>query len=499
MKTIFIVLLISTTAIACGSESESNNGNNTPTNGKTTPTNGKTTPKKTTSDKIEVPTTYNFESKFMPGKSSIKYTGQTFRHLLISDLKTYIGGMTAKIDSEEFTPTEKNDVISALDTYFRFDSAASGTEDFLLTTTPATKHKIYDDISSGKNLFGKLAGNDKVTDHKDWTTEFKGWKDWKDKDKDNSGSITSPEGLIVTIFETLERQAIARVVDGPTIVIGEESLPVYITKSGIDLLQLSHKLLLMGITFSQGTDDYLDDDIDGKGLLSPNTRDADKPYTKLERAWDEGFGYFGAARDYLAYDDIKISAKEFIDTDADGAIDMRYEKNWGASINAAKRDKGSQTGTDFTQDIMDAFLKGRTLITNAGETLTDAEMTELKAYRDEIVMGWEKAIAATIIHYINDTTKLLDGFKSEAENVKKLAKFWSEMKGFSLGLQFNPRSPMLTDFEAFHDLVGDAPPKGRDAPPKGRNTVKTYLDNLVKARDLLKKAYGFDTQDVEKW
>ena len=73
------------------------------------------------------------------------------------------------------------------------------------------------------------------------------------------------------------------------------------------------------VGFSQGADDYLDDDTEGKGLLADHTAaDEGKPYTALEHAWDEGFGYFGGARNYLLYTDEEIAGEGGRD-DADPA------------------------------------------------------------------------------------------------------------------------------------------------------------------------------------
>jgi hypothetical protein len=71
---------------------------------------------------------------------------------------------------------------------------------------------------------------------------------------------------------------------------------VYLTEQGHDLQQLIQKFLGVAIGFSQGADDYTDDDTEGKGLMATHSEAADgKAYTALEHAWDEAFGYFGAS------------------------------------------------------------------------------------------------------------------------------------------------------------------------------------------------------------
>ncbi len=436
---------------------------------------------------------YNFESRFTPGANSVSYSGQVARQVLIEDLKSYLGSLSGQIDGGTFMPTDDGQVVAALDFYFRFDSDSNGEEELFLTTDPPTLQSNYNSISTGKDLVGKLAGNDTATDHKDWSTAFGGWSDTTIAQY--GGSITSPEGLVRAFFETVEENAINRA-DG---VVRNDAagnqLPVYVTESGLDLNQLIQKFLTGAIALSQGTDDYLDDDVEGKGLLASNAQDEDKPYSSLEHAWDEGFGYFGAARDYDQYTDEEVSDGALKDTNGDGSIDLNTEFNFGVSVNAAKRDKGSsaEATTDYTTSIFTAFREGRAIIAGAGDTLTEDELTMLRAQRDIIVVDWERALAATAVHYINDTLRDMNAFGSDAYDFSHHAKVWSELKGFALTFQFNPRSPLSDeDFVLLHSLIGDAPVLASAEVTEQDD----YRANLLSARDLLRDSYGFDSANM---
>ncbi|SFR65281.1 protein of unknown function [Marinobacter daqiaonensis] len=452
---------------------------------------------------LEVPDTYSFASRFVSGAESAQYPGQVARQVLISDLNTEIASkLEQRITGGEWnSSTSKDTVLAVLNSYFDEGTNAIGDNEILLTTTPPTLQSTYNDISTGKNLVGKFAGNDAVTDHKDWDGgDFKGW------------NATSPEALIRNWFDQIAENTVAQAEGTQRAYAGTgETLKVYHTQDGLDLKQMVQKFLLGAITFSQATDDYLDDATDGKGLLTDNTQadgDGSKPYTKLEHQFDEGFGYFGAARNYLAYTDGEIAGKSgrdgwsdgYHDTDGDGQIDLNGEFNFGNSTNAAKRDLGSTTGTDFTRQAMDAFLTGRTIIAQAGDDgdgeLTSLEMEALQEQRDIAVSAWEKALAATVVHYINDTLSDMD--KAEANDGYSYVdhtKHWAEMKAFALGLQFNPRSPLNegTRFTDFHDLVGERP-----ALP-GDEGFAAYRDALLAARGLMQEAYDFSPEDVENW
>ena len=468
---------------------------------------------------------------YCPSCSSVKYTGQTMRQVLILDLKRYIGGLTALVDGTEatggFDPADADEVLAEFAFYFNFDADVDGADtdlpaDYLLSkdANPITAllETVYADISSS-NLQGKLAGNDAKTDHKCWDPNNAKAGDNPNCDGVTEGAfagwtgITTPDGMVDAWFDMLAANAVARE-------NGEIDWPVHLTLEGHDLQQLIQKFLTVAITFSQGADDYLDDDMSGKGLMASNDLEEGSAYTGLAHAWDEGFGYFGAARDYDAYSDDEIAGKGgadekqvYFDTNGDEMISLKSEYNFAASQNAAKRDRGSKDGaapTDFTQEIFDAFLAGRTLIHNNPGALSDEHMEELKGYRNTIVWGWEKAFAATAVHYINDTLGDMAKITADAEaaaaaetageeapeatySFSTHAKHWGELKGFALGFQFSPHSPLSDeDFVKFHDLVGTAP-------VLADGDLTAYEADLIEARDILRDAYGFDADNAATW
>ncbi|MBN95236.1 MAG: DUF4856 domain-containing protein [Deltaproteobacteria bacterium] len=441
---------------------------------------------------VTVPDHYEFDSRFADG-SSVSYSGQVFRQVLITGLKGELSGMTDRLDTDGWTPAA-GEVVSALNFYLEFDGDTSGTLAHGVSTTPATSQTSFDDISSGKDLLGKLAGNDAVGQHKDWSTDFHGW---------GATGSTNPEALVRSWFQTVEDQALEWTLGNkPQLPQGEgDADAVTLTTEGQDLAQLVHKFLSCAVPFSQGADDYMDDDEPDKGLLADNTAAVDgKPYTALEHAWDEGFGYFGASRDYGDYTDEDIAGsgtgdygEGYFDTNGDGSIDLTSEYIFGHAVNAGKRDKGASDDapTDFTQGAWDGFVTGRAIISSADGALTDDQMTALKAERDAAIANWEGAVAATVVHYINDTLQDMGKFGTDDYSFATHAKHWSEMKGFALCFQFNPRSPLSSaEFGTLHDYFGIAP-----ALP-GSADVEAYKTSLRSARDLLQTAYEFDAANM---
>jgi hypothetical protein len=439
---------------------------------------------------------YDFESKAMPGESSVSYSGQVARQILISDLFKIIGAELSDATTFDTNGTfvNREAVMNALNSYFDvadYDVASQRT--LLTTATPNAQTMLSEISSSSKDLVGKIAGNDATGQHKDWNSEFAGW---------GAKGSTTPEGLVRTFFDMLADNAQTQL-DGTVRQdpFGNDITNISLTSDGRDLRQLIQKFLSMSVSFSQGVDDYLDNDIDGKGLLSDHT-DTEKAYTSLEHQFDEGFGYFGAARDYIDYSDEEVATKGgrddwqlYHDTNGDGSIDFNSEYNFGHSANAAKRDRGATVATDFSKEAMDAFLQGRKLLNDtAGVALTDEQRTELYGYRDTAVLTWEKAIAATVVHYINDVDADLEKIGTDDFSYSTLAKHWSEMKGFALGLQFNKATPLSdADFITVHTMLGDMPVL------TGEDEVLAYRANLLIARDLLQAAYAFDAENAANW
>ncbi len=460
----------------------------------------------------DLPKNYAFTSKFDAAKSSVSHSGQAARHVLISQLNSYIGN---DIEKAGLAKDIKDGVITSgaeakaklmrmyASTEAQWDEDADDVLTF--TTTPTAKQTTLREISSShKNLQGKIAGQDGAdsTQYKDWTKELVGW---------NEKGSTTPDGVVIALIDQLAANVQTQI-DGTARkdIIDAPITKLYIQEDGTDIKQLLQKFILGAVAYSQGTDDYLDHATDGKGLKSDNV-DQDKgtkAYTSMEHQFDEGFGYFGAAHNYTTYTDLEIRAKSgrdefkngYNDIDADGKIDLTGEINFGNSTNAAKRDLGTvgnTNATDYTTQAFNAFVTGRAIINNAvTRDLTADELTTLLEQRDIAVLTWEKAIAATVVHYINDTNADLDKLGATdytSANFSDLAKHWSELKGFSLNLQFNPHSPMTAEkFASLQGFIGMKPVLTKDE-------VAAYKAKLASARTLLREVYNFDADNVENW
>jgi hypothetical protein len=203
----------------------------------------------------------------------------------------------------------------------------------------------------------------------------------------------------------------------------------------------------MGAVFyNQAVDSYLDEKLD-----KPNNKAYKEgtAYTGKEHVWDEAFGYFGAPAHALeltaaeVYGIAKQKPESFAKADynGDGKVSLVNEMAYAHAYYAASFDKGGKT--QYLHTIVQAFVDGRSLIASAnGETLTDAQLSELMGYTDIIKTQWQRLIAEAVFKYAGsvygDIEKLETIVEANGDAVKayrNYAKHWGELKGFALALE----------------------------------------------------------------
>ena len=150
-----ITTLLLTSMFACGDKNEDTAIDDTGADTEETDTE-ETDTEETDTEIPDAEEVYAFENR--DGESSVSYSGQVFRHILINDVKVYVGeGLPARLGVSVVTPGA---VTSDLDFYY------NTIKDVDVTSTPhyanpnsdiAVKQANYGDISSGKNIFGKFA------------------------------------------------------------------------------------------------------------------------------------------------------------------------------------------------------------------------------------------------------------------------------------------------------------------------------------------------------
>ena len=140
---------------------------------------------------------------------------------------------------------------------------------------------------------------------------------------------------------------------------------------------------------------------------------------------------------------------------------------------------------------MDYFLQGRQMMTAKPEGYLEL----VKAYAVLVSYEWEQLMAANSIHYINKTISEMDEYGTADYLFTNHAKYWSELKGFALAFQFNPRGRLTTEqFNTVHQLIGDKPVLGS----AGADALNAYKAQLVEARTVLGSLFD-DSADLGAW
>ncbi len=166
--------------------------------------------------------------------------------------------------------------------------------------------------------------------------------------------------------------------------------------NGVEWTQVIEKGLMGSFAYYQTTAVYLDDSKIGNSI--DNTTIIAGEGTAMEHHWDEGFGYFGAPL-----------------TAPTSTAGIRF---WAKYAN----DRNAILST-YT-DLSNAFIKGRAAITAKDFAQRDAQVILVRDL-------WEKAIASTIVSYVNSTKLVLSDDAIRNHNC-------SEIKGFILNLKCNP-------------------------------------------------------------
>ena len=397
---------------------------------------------------METPTEFVFESRFEEhaGESSVSYSGQVVRNLLVNDIKSLIasnvgGGNTATINSMMANDDPNLAIytgsgLNTVQTKYH-DISTSQLNDRLAAVTS------YTDPGYGANAQDMITG---------WVAESEGYS---------------------------------------------------VRPGGLDLGQMTQKVMWGAIAYWQGTSKYMSKIPNDDNTMS----DDGDPYTAMEHHWDESFGYFGAARDYnTGYsDDTDRKTDPYNDSNGDGLIDFKTEYNMGWAVTAAKRDlvDGVSVDYDFTKTIFDAYLEGRTLIYN------QAPLDEILVQRDIILNTWEKVVAAVSIHYINDTMSDLEALISagdsnlawdnlpESGDGYKYNIHWAEMRAYAHGLIYNDFKLISdADIATVLGYMGTAPAynDGSDF-----SAMQSLYDNLALAKPILQAAYGFSDAHMANW
>lgn len=393
--------------------------------------------------------------------SSVSYGGQIARHALHNSLKKAVG----KGDAELMTSylSSKKSGLSLLDPVSK--------DGF-----PIKQTKV-DELSKGKDLLSSA-----------YDGVITGWP----------GNPTGQE-LLEQLVE-----------------LAGKTKEGYDPVNGYNYVQLVSKFAMGAVFYNRAVNHYLDEKLIEGAYPNDKSYKSKKgvSYTGKEHVWDEAFGYFGAPANGLS-----LTAKEVVqltkqkpevfakaDANGDGVIDLKSEMAYAHAYYAASVD--ASAGTNYFHTIMQAFVDGRQLISDAkGKVLSSTQHSELKAYAKTIATAWQQVIAEAAYKYAGsvyaDLEKIAVIEEAHGEVAKAYSnyvKHWGELKGFALALEAAGRD--LGSAQAGLDrLIGFSPilfgntqvlaVDGKGGFIQGDSiAMQEYKLNMIKTQNLLDKSFG---------
>lgn len=403
-------------------------------------------PKGGDGDSISVPSNYAFVDS--AGQSTVVYTGQTVRNLLIADIQA-----AARV------------------------AGATGYTGGPVTAESILKYYAHVDADSLDILSNVAAPLTRLQ------TKYARIQGTRRLDDKVSGAVVIGYGVNT---DSLVKRWAAQIAANSQDAGKRGTAEVYLDSNGMDLSQMLSKVLSGAVAFHQATDVYLKDITTRNNVALVNGTN----YTEMEHRWDEAFGYFGASRDYVSGyvdADFPSAATSYKDANGDGKIDFGSEYNFSMMGRyTARRDIGI-TGQDWSGDIFRAFVKGRALI--SAKKSTDS----IAAQRKIVADIWEKVYAANTISYIKNVKGKLATDSSTTR--VGISGAWSELKAFAICLQFSPYKK-ATDAELLklQNWIGHGPVL------TGPGRIE-YLNKLDSAQTLVKGIYEFSDAQVnaESW
>jgi hypothetical protein len=398
-------------------------------------------------NRIEVPETYTFESRFTDSTSSVQYDLPVVGNLLIQDLTRHIrrlgqsdyagGSVSEQALLQRYDYQDSYNLSTLSDSNF----SALETHYSQIATGASLAHTISDDPIIGAGAF-----DDQTADQ-----------------------------LIRSWIATIAQQSQDAAKTG--------SPTVYTTDNNLDLSELIRQVALGAVVYHQATSKYLSIVLDQENREAANS--GASPYTNREHYWDRAFGYFGAARHYASFSDsslAELSGSPYSDADSDNQIAFTSEYNFTFARLAGIRDATAEE-VDFTGTLFQNFLEGRTNISNQASDI------QIEQNINEIARTWDRVVAASIIHNINELQReiLADPLPRYQFN-----RHWSAMRGLTIVLQYNPfRRISNNEIRELANLMGDQPPSS--------SSFNSYSDNLTTAKVKLKTIYEFSNTNVDRW
>lgn len=347
-----------------------------------------------------------------------------------------------KKDDEETTTTSTGGTNASytVPATYNFDNVSYGGQTDRLNMLAALTSYVKTGHTEGTTLDASVLNAMYENDGYTWDATVFPTQPTKDL---KSKTYQYTQASIVTLFDSIvAHSGKAGGANGQAGLVTGASRTILVDATGKEYAQLIDKGLMGSCFYYQGTSKYLSDEKIGDAVDNETVEEGKG--TAKEHHFDEAFGYFGAPIDFPT----NTSGLSF----------------WGKYCN--KRD-----GVAETNDIMDAFLKGRAAISAKNKADQDAAVADIKAL-------WEKISAATAIHYLNEG---ISSFADDGDRLHVLSEAYSFIKAFGYNAEGSISSADGTEVLT---ALGD-------------NYWEVTVESITAARDLLATKAGLESIKTE--
>ncbi len=345
--------------------------------------------------------------------------------------------LTGCVKEEEEETTTTNEASYTVPTTYNFENVSYGGQTDRLDMLEALTSYVKSGHTEGTTLSAQTLNDMYANENSPFDGDVgSSGKDLKSK------TYEYTQASVVSLFDSIAKYSgQAGGANGQAGLVTGANRTILVDADGREYAQLIDKGLMGSCFYYQGTSKYLSDDKIGDAVDNETVEPGKG--TAKEHHFDEAFGYFGVPIDFP--------------TNTEG---IRF---WGKYCNGRDELAG-------TNDIMDAFLRGRAAISAKDKEGQDKAVADIKQL-------WEKAAAATAIHYLNDG---IEKFSDDADRLHVL----SEAEAFTKALGYNADGALVSEYNAVLTALGS-------------NYWDVTVDDITAARDLLASKAGLESVKTE--
>jgi len=415
---------------------------------------------------INAPNTYEFESHFSPGESSVDFTNSSTTLLLIQEVDHLLSSSYLQ---EYGALHGKEETLSLINRVYELGNV-EGNSGNLSTTN------IYDEESTSPTPISGIE-LDESSDYSQLPHQISLKNALMEVNETmDVADIQWMDDLVQSSFNRLSELAsdsneqtnyYYQLVDHKTRVIS-------FLKAAIPYHQVTNILLS-----------------DAALTVDNDAPMAGKNYSQLEHNWDLAFGLSGSIVNLKLLEPSEIVSR--YSQSWPTVNDALHNRTDSIMFEAALRDSFSPlSSTSLALDIQQQFLNGRTIIQAMQKTSIPEEEIELTQQltdvRNNLFYTWERGLVSALFSYLNATANL----STTPDNTDYMI-VWSQLYAYARVLSINPNKTLSSD------LIADLRSAIGTRPHDNKGTSVDFRVELFKVRNQIASEFNIEEDVYLSW